>query len=451
MLISNQTSSNHWDELKELFKNADKAIITSPFLMADLAAFLDEIFTDQINELVLFTCLTNKKRDASKVAHSVSTIYEYAENRTDFKLTVLSVNKLHGKAYLAYNKNTCFGGIVTSANLTNNGLKSNKEWGIKIEKKSTLENLERTIHSLQYDKLTKEAIEKVIDRINSIPGSDNDYEDEIIDLSEIFNFELPYNFINHQIWLKPVGHSEDHIQIGHSFAELNPRLHFSKRRPSSVKMDDILITYGVGVQSILSIYKVDSNPLFITEEDIENGYDERWPWYVFGENLTPNFGSEWWEHGITLKDLRNEFLSQNPNKPLTYVGGTTFGAFNFKADKLHLDQEFGEWLMNKVWAIENNHSVDRSSEVEKVNWNSLDLESINNLLQRQLTQIADEFLTPDQCAEFLSEVNLIPQNESPGKYFRKILRAGLAFSEHPIKGASQHQKYSRWKICKAQT
>lgn len=92
---------------------------------------------------------------------------------------------------------------------------------------------------------------------------------------------MPYNFINHQIWLKPVGHSEDHIQIGHSFAELNPRLHFSKRRPSSVKMDDILITYGVGVQSILSIYKVDSNPLFITEEDIENGYDERWPWYVF--------------------------------------------------------------------------------------------------------------------------------------------------------------------------
>ena len=154
--------------------------------------------------------------------------------------------------------------------------------------------------------------------------------------------------VESEIWLKPIGHTESPIETGRKFDEINPRLHFSKRRPTGVKIDDIIITYGVGARAILSVYKVLSEPKYITEEEIKAGYDERWPWYVIGENLTPKFGNKWWEFDLKHKELAEEYLSEHPEMPITDAGTQSFGAFNFGQDKLHLDHKFGNWLFNKI-------------------------------------------------------------------------------------------------------
>lgn len=95
----------------------------------------------------------------------------------------------------------------------------------------------------------------------------------------------------------------------------------------------------------------------MTAEEIEkDAWLERWPWYVIGENLTPNFGNEWWQHHLFLSQLKDDFKSQFPNIPITAVGGHTLGAIMKGVDKLNLQREFAEFIISKAIAI--NRQID---------------------------------------------------------------------------------------------
>lgn len=347
MIVFNNVEENHLTHLESLFKDADEAVITSPFLMEDLTVFFDAAFSNNLKKLVLYTTLPRQITDLIRKSNSLVSAFNYAFEQKDFEIDIRIVNNLHGKAYISYQNSMPLRGLIGSANLTNSGLTRNHEWGIIIKDLEDLSYLINEIKNLSYTRITEEIIIKILDRIEKegIPTEDKNIND--IDLSDIIDSNV-FEEIENQIWLKPIGHTESPINPGQKFNSKRPKLHFSNRRPTGVNIDDILITYGVGARAILSVYKVQSEPKYISDEDIEAGYDERWPWYVLGENLTPEFGAKWWEYDLQLKDLRKEFLSAYPNKSITDAGTQSFGAFNFGADKLHLDNDFGNWLYNEI-------------------------------------------------------------------------------------------------------
>lgn len=446
MIILNNENTTHLASLKELFKDADKAVITSPFLMEDLSVFFEDVIDNNISKLTLYTSLPSKTRDLIKMMNSLVSVYDYVYESDNLNVDVKSVKKLHGKAYLAYSKDNLVGGILSSANLTHSGLNKNHEWGIKISEEQSLQDLETGIKSLSCTEITEEIVLKILERTRNIELSDNEDSENFIDLSDILNPEILEPSIENQIWLKPIGHSSDHINEGHVFSDNYERLHFSRRRPSGVKMDDILITYGVGIQSILSVYRVDSKPQFISEEDIKNGYDERWPWFIIGENLTQGFGSNWWNNKFFLKELKEEFVKFFPDKPITDAGTQSFGAFNFGADKLHLDQGFGNWLYNKILSKEELYKHSIVSTLEKRDGAEPDIDSINKVLQNYMIENNLKSMLADECAEVLVKNNILSPSKKPGKRFREILRRGREGEIKMVNGAEQERPNTRWVI-----
>jgi len=153
-------------------------------------------------------------------------------------------------------------------------------------------------------------------------------------------------------WLKPIGVTDSPVEEGRLFTELDTMLNFSKLRPNGVTPNNILIAYGVGSTKILAIYRVTSFPEHVTQEQIqETDWLERWPWYVTGNNLTPNFGGAWWTHNLYINTLKDQYLAANPDHPITAVGGPTLGALNFGKDKLKLSPDFARYIIDQVVEI----------------------------------------------------------------------------------------------------
>ena len=145
---------------------------------------------------------------------------------------------------------------------------------------------------------------------------------------------------NVTFWLKPFGDSKNPISKTEKIDKKERELNFAKR-PRSLKIGDIVICYAVGHQNILSIFKVKS--------DFKDYGSGRWRYYVIGENLTPNYGKEWFKHGIRFTDEWNSILSQklfNLNKSNSY------GCLMQGSCKLEITAEFGKYLYDKIKKID---------------------------------------------------------------------------------------------------
>lgn len=266
-------------------------------------------------------------------------------------------NRLHGKVYIFKKKDRYLSAIISSANFTNNGLSLNHEWGVEIFDEQAILELEKSVlNSIEIHNLSFQNILEFKDKTDAFLEENPQYKELEIGLELIKLIRLPKKLLLQpevNIWLKPIGVTENPVEEGAFFSELTSRLHFSKRKPSSVKPDDIMITYGVGSTKILSIYKVISYPEHVKEEEIkEFDWLARWPWFVLGENITPNFGSEWWKFNLYISTLRERYLSINPNDCITAAGGNSFGTFNFGNDKLRLSRGFSKFIIDQVLEIE---------------------------------------------------------------------------------------------------
>jgi HKD family nuclease len=360
-IINNLTPKNHSERIIELFKESTDVVIASPFLMKDFTSLLNGInMKPEASIKIITTLQRNSIEQIGKVQSLLSFIKHPKIKESKINISVAINNRLHGKIYVFSNGGTKRV-IISSANFTNNGLVSNHEWGIELEDKEIitqiLNDLEKTI---EVDKITLIELENLNEAAKKFSESIKLPKQEIeLDLIGLLPTRQSISTIptNTNCWLKPVGVSADPITAGRKFSSLETRLNFSKRTPRSVKIGDILIAYGVGAKQILSIYRVGSKPSRVTEEDIaKEAWLERWPWYVIGENLTPNFGNEWWQHHFYLSQLKNDFQSQFPTIPITAEGGFTLGAINRGADKLNLRREFAEFIINKVVSI--NRQID---------------------------------------------------------------------------------------------
>lgn len=358
-LIDNlSASNNHSVRIKKLFENSHSVIIASPFLMQGVSGFFEDIDFSELKEIQIITTLKPNSFDQIKKIDTLISLIEFPSiSNKKIRCQISINNKLHGKVYIFKRNGEYISAIISSANFTDSGLSWNHEWGVEIFDHNEIEKLEKSILSnIDILNITRanvyEMREVITDFITSQPKSEAN--DIGLDLIRSLNLSATVFVGGDKVnfWLKPIGVSNRPVTEDRLFGEMNTNLHFSKKRPNQVKPNDIIITYGVGVRKILSVYRVTTYPIRSNEEEIEDDeWLERWPWYVKADNLSPTFGSTWYSQKLFISTLREEFLSNYPQAGITAVGGKTLGGFNFGQDKLRLSLEFAKFIIDKVMYI----------------------------------------------------------------------------------------------------
>ena len=344
-IINNLTRENHFKRLIANFKESDEIVIISPFISTDKNFFPFQALT-KLKKLKLVTTLKPKSFDQYSKVPFFKNLYKHC-NENGVDLEILIENSLHGKIYISKINGELKEAIITSANFTNHGLRINNEWGTIISESSQIEQLESSILSkVVLIPLTESQIDvfiKILEK-NPLPKENNSIE---IDLTASIPIKQNPLSVNNKInyWLKPIGVSGDFISFDQIFDEIDNDLHFSKLRPNGVKINDILITYAVGHKNILSIYRVKSE---VKTTDKEN---DRWPYYVVGENLTPFYGQEWSKFNIGISNQKDEIL-KNKSFDITPSRKNSYGSLMQGADKLKITPEFGQYLIDKIVKID---------------------------------------------------------------------------------------------------
>lgn len=342
-IISNTSTTNHGEMLTKLCNKADELVMVSPFCYSDFSVFADMVATcDDLRKIVFITTLRTEEV-ISKIDSLLS--FQDEMNRISVQWELRIDNHLHGKIYIFKEKGKPFAGIITSANLTYNGMVANHEWGCLIEEEDTLADIEQQVLKDSLDVLTHQMLADIKMRANiKFPEGIKKEPSVAIDIDDILH---PYRIAQGtKVFIKPVGVSGNPIYEGDFSKKEQSYMYFSKKRPSAVCVGDLLIAYAVGGRKIMGVYKVTSEPQW--DED----GDPRWPWYVESVNLTPTLSNcKWSEANLWVTGIANHY-AETYNKPVTHNGGMNLGALNYGSDKIRLDDEYGQYLLGKVMDVE---------------------------------------------------------------------------------------------------
>lgn len=340
-ILSNSSCTNHGAAFLSLCKNADEIVMASPFCYGDFSAFADAIIDiGSIRKIVFITTAKNEE-----IAGKIDSLHSFCKemDRIGVQWTLRIDNKLHGKVYIFKKCDQPVVGIISSANLTHNGMEMNHEWGVQIDNVQLLEEMESQIVKDAPDLLTIEKLNEIKDRVMaSCPLGDKKTESVNVEIDDIVH---PYQVAKGiKIFIKPMGVAENPIFKG-DFSK-DKRMYFSKRRPRAVRAGDILIVYAVGGRRVVGVYEVMSQPIK------EIGGMKRWPWYVETKCLTPNLSNHKWEHVCPfVTQIAQDYVARL-GKSITHVGTKTLAALNFGSDKIWLADDYGRYLLGKLMCME---------------------------------------------------------------------------------------------------
>lgn len=340
-ILSNTLDCSHGEKLSLLCKDAEEVVLASPFCYPDFSGFADVIKNAGSISKVIFITTAKKNEIAGKIDSLLSFSGEMERIGVQWQLRV--DNRLHGKIYIFKKGGAPFAGIITSANLTHNGMVANHEWGVQLDDEQLLQNIESQIITDAPSVLTRELLDEIKERVNTAyPSGVQMQEPFDVDIDDILHtYQVPKDT---RIFIKPIGVSDRPVYEGDFSDETD--LYFSKKRPASVRFGDILITYAVGGRKIIGAYRVTSVPKW--DED----GDPRWPWYVESECMTPSLSNHRWERVCPyVTQIANDY-AEKYGKPVTHNGNDNLGALNFGWDKIWLDDEYGGYLLSKLMDLE---------------------------------------------------------------------------------------------------
>lgn len=352
MKIVDNLNSNHNVSIKSLITVGDHLILVSPFLTTDFDEFIHDTAELGIKKITLVTTLKDCTPDLIKKADSLrSLFFACQENNIDYEIRL--DDKLHGKIYIALENGIPKRGIITSANLTSNGLKYNHEWGVEIDDSDAIQKVIDDVFSVSTSPLSLKELNDIYSVVDEYRQQNPQEKEQKLDIKigHIFKSKLPVKIVEKVVdkykefptgtkfFIKPVGSSDDPIDETWVFNPKVHEMHFSKRRPSAVRPGDILICYAVGTTKLLGYFEVLDEPFKLPDNTL------RWPWAVNISNQCPDYCLKWWKVDNTLSNL---MVSYGSGKELTYVGGTSLGALNFGADKIRLNDDFAHYLIGII-------------------------------------------------------------------------------------------------------
>lgn len=338
--ILNNIHSNHYSDIKDILVNADELKIVSPFLMESFDDFFALLNGTDIRHISLTTTLKDNDTDLLKKSNA---LYSFCLNckKNDITYSVYIDNELHGKIYIASKSGKPLQGIVTSANFTNAGLKTNHEWGILIDDSHQLIQLIKEVQSVEKSSLSTSELEEVIKKIDAFSKMYPVQKEPIIGLtvSDIFKKKHAVTS-DKRYFIKPVGVSDDPFTEKRRLSTDIQELHFSKKRPASVRKGDVLICYGVGTRKLLGYFEVVEGPYYL------EGTSSRWPWEVKGKNLCPAYSQRWNTFENTLSSIQSTYHYEAPitknNK------GNNLNGLRRGLDKIQLTEEFASHVINII-------------------------------------------------------------------------------------------------------
>lgn len=337
LILSNSTNTKHSDTFFSFCQEAEEIMVASPFCFPDFKWFADRVAESGTVKNIVFVTTLKKEEVALKIDYLLS--FRDEMNRIGVEWELRIDNHLHGKVYIFKKSGQPYAGIVTSANLTNNGLIANHEWGCVIEDVSNLVSIEKQILADAKRQFNGAQLDRIKNKVKEkYPTGVPKPEPIEIDIDDImYSYDLPKGT---RIFIKPIGDTQHPIFSG-DFSQRTTQ-HFSKTRPAAVRIGDIMIDYAVGSTKIVGAYRIISAAVRIGDENT------RWPWRMEAENLTPNLSNHLWEE-IAMHVTReaNQYYEKY-KKPITNRGGHTLGALNRGCDKVRLDDEYGSFLLGKV-------------------------------------------------------------------------------------------------------
>jgi HKD family nuclease len=355
LVLNTGEKPHHLGELESLFNEATSAILMSPFLSEDLAGLLGNFKLSNLKALRLITTLKPNTREQLKKIDALISLFDLVEDLENVKLQVSINNKLHGKVYIFYREELPIGALITSANLTESGLNRNHEWGVLLKDSQIIETVATSIHSAaDYTELSHENAVKLHQVAaeyrdkHSEPPNDGKTDLDLTALLREMNLEFEIDE-NTRIWLKPLGLASDQIAEDADYSMETHNIHFSRRRPSGVRIGDFIVAYAVGSGKILSCFSAQSEPTRLPDEKVTTDWENRWPWFITCKNESMTFGKEWWMSNLVIGELLRNYLAlPNQEAPVTAAGGITLGTLNYGADKVWLSKEFGSYLITQI-------------------------------------------------------------------------------------------------------
>jgi len=340
-IIFNKKGNDHYTTIQNDALNADKMLIVSPYCYTDFTKFFSDIASNNLIKSISLITTLKDDEVITKVPALQSFLSAADEYSIDAKISIME--NLHAKIYLFYKDEQPISVIITSANITENGLSRNYECGYHTSDIHIINNVEQDLQSMAIVELTSEKLDAISHRVDEYKAK-NKIETIHQNTPSIYIEDLlSVDYAKNRIFLKPIGSNEHKIYSGDYSETAEQR--FSRKEPKAVRPGDILIVYAVGSAKIVSVNKVISVAYY---KDV----GDRWPWHVQVRNLTPALGKIWYTRNLFPTKLANEYVKSR-GLPITYRGGKNLKSLNYGLDKLRLATDFGKFLLNKAFE-ENN-------------------------------------------------------------------------------------------------
>jgi hypothetical protein len=355
---------DHLGLLRRLLGICDACLLEAPFLYADFAELFAELGLRD-KEVELITSAKPKGDDQLKKPYALRSFGMLAREATGKWPVIHLNNNLHSKIYLFFRGGEPFAGVVTSANLTHAGLCTSHETGVLIDDVAQLHALaEIARRGIEFVHLAEHQIERMCWFADAYKKDLAPYAGDIdLGLGNFLNaYAVPAagnrNILlapNVRYFIKVSGVTErpilprDRVPWDTPYGELD----FNKSPGKKIEIGACLLEIAVGGQCFLSYHVCASEPYERTEQEKASNADyKRWPFYVFGNNLSLHYGKVWFEAPIMIAATIEEFKREHPDVTVTMAGGDNIiGAMQMGNSYFQVTREFGEFVRRKIDAF----------------------------------------------------------------------------------------------------
>ncbi len=353
---------NHFDLIRQLLQIADECLLVSPFLYSDFAPLVDDLSLNGLRVELISTC-TPRGQDQLTKPYALRSFGQIFEKATGQWPTIGVDQALHSKVYVFWKQGRPLCGIVTSANLTQSGLIKNHETGVVLTNEEQLNEVAAIARStLDYVSLSAYQVDRLCAAADAFANEVNDADDRDIGLDNMLNNYATPSAGNRSIKLRE--HARYYIKVSgvsdrpilpadrRPFDEPHAPLSFAKS-PGRISLGDCLLEVAVGGKCFLSYYACASAVYERTAEERRGNADhDRWPFYMYGNNLSLHYGTVWFEDPIWYDDVVAEFKAAHPDVPVTVAGKDHFvGAMQMGNSYIAVTKTFGEFVRARIDAF----------------------------------------------------------------------------------------------------
>lgn len=156
---------------------------------------------------------------------------------------------------------------------------------------------------------------------------------------------------NAKFFIKVSGVTDRPILPEHKEPNDDPQkeLWFAKQ-PKNLSLGDCLLEVAVGGMCFLGYFSCASAVYERTSKEKEDNPDyKRWPYYIFGNNMSIAYGKVWFDSPIFYNDIIEEFIFAYPSENITPSGKKhIIGAIQLGHSYFQCTDNFARFVIKKI-------------------------------------------------------------------------------------------------------